>query len=591
LLFFLNTILIQENFQYTTKNAFLKQNPSNASKYLTLSDVYGDIFIYNITFNKPIVEIGENITISTVYSFLCNEEFKRGYGWIGIENSVWYEYKNTLIDGVSFYNCSETISINPTHFNSLDLCKGRVELKVIKILDPLNYTIYSNTSINSFLVTKAQLNYSIIHQFPLTVFSSDLLNFSFKIYNEHTENYVLSNESVRIYVQNENKSLNMTQKTDFNGLLNFTINCSILGPGIYSIHLENNKTNDYEVTPYDFQVNVLNESSSINCTLLNEHAIYSNVKYDDSNYSKAFFILQTEFDANVTYQSDFSSGQGSGIGRIHLISIPSPPKAGLYNITFKVYPLIIGRKIEFNTTLEIRKRPIDIDISFFRKENQSKLFFQINITDILVNQSAQTNNTLNILAIYNNTSKKIGDIKFNSNGSHLFQWDIPSYIREDFITFYFLFNSTFVYQEKLILKNLTITKIQYLGPLQAYLLQNISFSVKLFTLNGTNLPNRQISIKLGNSILNLTTSANGKIFYSIIAPNFATNLRIDFIFFGNEQILSSSLVIIIKIQLNFVQQLWNSFGFILLGISMAALSILYLRRKFLNRRLTSMKVK
>ncbi|MHA1651237.1 MAG: hypothetical protein ACTSYB_13670, partial [Candidatus Helarchaeota archaeon] len=201
------------------------------SNYLSKTDEFGYVVIYNVTLDKTTAEIGENITVSTVYTLISNPNYA-GSGKIGVlnNNSGWFEYKNSLIDGIELYNVTELISIDPNYFDPFDNANGKVEIEIFEISNPSNFMLYQNSSEESLEIKKADVNYSLVEQKPLTIFSNDTINFCFLIHNEHTKRYVLSNTRVNISVINGNNSIDFSKNTDSNGFLNFTINCSVLGP-------------------------------------------------------------------------------------------------------------------------------------------------------------------------------------------------------------------------------------------------------------------------------------------------------------------------------------------------------------------------
>lgn len=566
----------------------------NNKEYLQSLDEYCNINIYNVTINKLIAEIGENVTVSTVYSLICNEGYEKGYGKIGICKSGGnlIEYKNSLIDGVEYLNISETLSIDPYDFNAFDICKGRVEFEIFNILDPENPPpkTYANYSKEDLEIRKAKLNYTLIGLDPLTIFSDDIISFNLLIHNEHTKYYIYSNNYIEGFILNKNKSLNFSKWTDSNGFLNFTVNCSLLGSGIYTIQLINNETMDYESTFYSFQVEVLDKSSCINCSLLNGGTIYTNVNYDNSNYSKAFFLIECAFNANISWYSTFGNGILSKIGNQYNTTILSPNVAGIYKIHFIAKPLTKGKQIEFDIDLPVKKRPIELFPTSFRKENLSLLYFLINITDKLNNKLINYNNMIEIFIKYNNTNWKVNPIECNSSGLALFEWPIPNRIVEDYISFEFVFNNSPVYQFSSVIKNLTITNLVYSGPFHMYSTQNLSFLAELVSLNGKKLSNQLINLKINDNSFDLITNNDGEIHYSLIAPSYSTILKLEIYFAGSDNISASILIIDIKIELDLLHQIWKSLGFILMGIGIVMISILYFKKIITKRNLASLQV-
>ncbi|NVM54417.1 MAG: hypothetical protein HWN66_12000 [Candidatus Helarchaeota archaeon] len=588
--FFINLSQRSLNFKSSEERLHVEQQGDGAEDNFQKLEPYGYVNIFNVTMDKIIAEVGENITVSTVYSFLCNEGYERDHGWIGIEKTAWFEYKNSLIDGVEYYNVTEIISVDPNHFDAFDIGKGCAEVAIREILNPMNVKSYSNSTAENLEIRRAKLNYSLVEQYPLTVFSTDLLNVSVLVHNEHAKKYVFSNDYIEINISNKENSLNFSKDTDFNGFLNFTVNCSLLGAGNYTIQLKNDEAPDYESTTYTFQIEVLEEISSINYTHLNSEEVYTNVGYDTSNYSKALYLIECKFNANISYITDFDSGQCSKIGDQYLATIPSPPVTGTHQIRFIAQPIQVGKSIEFNETIEVKRRLTELSSTFFRHENQSLLGCQISVLDKLVNHSIETNNTITISAYYNESNWAIGSVESNSSGVALFEWEIPSRILEDYISFNFEFNPTQVYQFSSLIRNITMTNIDYLGPYEGYSSQNVILRAKLSTLNGNELSNQLIKLVINHEIFNLTTNANGEVTYSFTAPSYVTSLEVEFQFLGSDNILSSILTLNIEIKLDLLHQIWNSLGFILLGISIAILSLFYLKKIFTKRNLATLDV-
>ena len=163
-------------------------------------------------------------------------------------------------------------------------------------------------------------------------------------------------------------------------------------------------------------------------------------------------------------------------------------------------------------------------------------------------------------------------------------------IVENYISFTFQFNETPVYFFLSLTKNITITKIEYSGPFQAYSSQNISIIANLYALNGSKLSNQLIELKINGENFNLTTNTNGKISYSFTTPSHATLLRIELHFPGSMNVISSTLILDIEIRLDLFHQIWNSLGYILAGISIGIVLLIYLKKQFTKRNLATLKV-
>ncbi|MFX1295769.1 MAG: hypothetical protein ACFFD2_13070 [Promethearchaeota archaeon] len=547
-------------------------------------DEFGYVKIHTITIDKTIAEIGENVTISIVYSLKPNESYAAS-GRIGLYNqdSGWLIYKNILIEVGEFYNITEIISIEPNLFDVFDTCEGRAEIEIFNIFDPWDFMSTSNKTNEVLEFKKANLNYSIIEQYPLTIFSENILNFSLLIHNEHTKKYISSNNYIEFNISNENKSFNFSKYTNSNGILNFSVNCSSLGVGNFTIQFKTNETSNYESTTHILQLEVLDEASSINCSLLNSGQIYPYVYYDNSNYSKAFYLIQCEFDANISWYSTFGNGQFSKFGNYYNTTILSPNTTGTYQIHFVVQPIETGKLIEFDKDLQVKRRPIEFFSIVSRSENQSLINFQITIIDKLQNHSIIENNLINVLATYNNSNWEFGPIMCNSSGTASFTWNIPNKIVEDYVNFEFVFNNTPIYQFTSTNRNLIITNLEYLGPFDGISGRNITLKAKLSTLNGNNLSNQSILLRIDDIVFNLTTNLNGEIIYSFIAPSYSTNLKIEIEYLGSENVLSFLLKLDIEIKLDLFHKIWNSLGYILIGISITIALMLFLK-KFLTKR-------
>ena len=584
------SVLIIIDHKFSKENLYLNPIQNEFRDEIQKLDEFGNVSIFNVTIDKISAEIGENVTVSSVYSLFCNDGYEREYGMIGIEKFGCYEYKNTLIDGVENYNVSEIISLTPNHFDGNDICKGRVEIKISNILNPMNFKIYTNFTIENLEIRKAKLNYSLIEQYPKTVFSQDLLNFSFQIYNEHAQDYVFSDSNMKIFVNNQNNSLNFSKYTDSDGFLNFTINCSSLGAGNYTIQLENDETVDHESTQVMIQLEVFDEKFCVNCSLLNGDEVYANVNYDDSNYTKAFYSIRCEFDADINYTSNFEQGQCIEIGNRYFATISSPKTSGTYQVLFSARPKAAGKVIEFNETLQVKRRPVELAPTMFLDDHQSHLFFRVQVIDKLTNQSIDANNDIAIFARYNGSNRLIGTVECNSSGVAGFEWQIPNVILEDYVSFTFQFIASPIYQFSSLIKNITVTKIDYSGPFQAYSSQNITVIANLYALNGSKLSNQPIELKINGDPFNLTTDTNGRISHSFIAPSYATNLRIELHFPGSIDIISSTLRLTIEIRLDLFHQIWNSLGYILAGISIGIVLLIYLKKNFAKRNLATLKV-
>ncbi len=562
----------------------------NRIGFRTLDD-YGTVSIYNLTVDKTFAEIGENVTVSTIYSMQCNPGYLREYGMIGLDKPTWFEYRNSLIEGVEFHNVTEIFSITPVRFNASDLCKGRIKIKIFNMSNPMDFIIYSNQTENDTEIRKAQLNYSLLEGPPSAIFSSDFLNLSFFIHNEHTETYAFANGRIKINLSNGENTLNFSENTDSQGILNFTVNCSALEAGICTIQLENDATTDYEPTSYPYQFEIFDEEQSINCTLLNPESIYTYVEYDDSNFSKIFFIIQSSFEANISFSSEFESGFCSKNGNQYLATLNSPNTAGGYIINFIAHPIPSGKSVKFNHSVEVKRRPTELDASFYRYENQTSISCLISITDSLVSHGVKISESIEIGAHYNNTNWNLGLLEFGSNGTASLIWDPPKRIQEAYISFNFRFNSTPVYQFSNLTKKITILKFEYTGPFKESTGKEITIQAVLYALNGTPLPNHKIQLSINDKFFNITTNTNGMINFSLLTPSYATSLKIEFQFLGSGNISSSNLIFDLEIELTLLQQIWDSMSYILLGIGVTILSIIYAKKRFTKRNLATFSVK
>ena len=602
-LFFLILLLITIFTSYSLGNLFSKflgddfnlknlqiNKPQNRIHSL---DEFGYVNIFNLTMDKKTAEIGENVTVSTFYSFVCNPGYERGCGYIGIERFGGFNFidsRDSLITGV--YNIiSETFSLDPNKYKAADIYQGKVEIAIIDTDNPAFPVItYQNLTSENLTIAKAKLNYSIIEQNPLTIFSKDTVYFSLFICNEHTKKFHFSDNSVEIVVFNEKNSLNFSKKTDSAGFLNFTVDCSLLEAGIYTISLINDETADYESCNYSFQMKVYDENLSINCSLLNNDSIYASVNYDNSNYTKAIYSIECEFEANINYSSSFCSGECLRVGNQYIAAISTPIEAGMYQIQFISQPILRGRAIKFEKTLRVDKRPIKLDPFFFRYENKSLLYIQVNIVDRLINHLINKINDITIFVKYNSSTRNIGIVQCNTSGIALLEWVIPNKIIENYIKFTFLFNETVTYQFQELIRNMTITNLKYLGPIQWISGKNLTITAKLCALNGTMLPNQLVYVKINRNLINLVTNENGEISYTFITPSYPTILELEIFFTGTNQILSANLKFYIGLKLDLLHQIWNSSGYILVSISLAVISIIYLKKKFFRNNLSTLSV-
>jgi len=552
----------------------------------------GNMKIFNVTIDKTTAEIGENITIGTFYSFVCNEGYERNHGYIGIynlESFDWIDNKDILIDGVEYYNVSERFTIDPDKYNAADVRQGKVLLEIRDIFNNFANACSSLTNEN-LVIRKAKVNYSIIEQSPLTIFSNDLVIFNISIYNEHTKNFCFSNSPINITAINPYNSLTLIKNTDSKGFLNFILDCSLLNAGVYTINLKNDESADYESCDYSFQIEVYDEDLSVNCTLSNPNSIYVKVDYDDSNYTKAVYSIDCGFEANINYSSSFCHGESLKVGNQHVAVFTTPRQAGTYQIEFKAQPKSMGKTISFEQTLPVEKRPIGFKILFLRNENQSRLSMQINILDNLVNHSIKDINDVTIFAQYNHSIRKIGVTQCNSSGIAFLDWIIPQKIIENYIEFIFIFNETQVYQFLKSIKNITITNLEYLGPVQWIAGKNLTITAKLYALNGSALPNQLLNIKINGDFINRITDIKGEISYSFISPSYSTVLEFEILFLGTDQIVSTNLKFNIELKLDLWHQLWNSSGYILIAVSLAIISLIYLRKRFIRNNLSTLNV-
>ena len=363
-----------------------------------------------------------------------------------------------------------------------------------------------------------------------------------------------------------------------------------MGAGNYTIQLENEETVDYESTQVSIQLEVFDETSCINCSLLNGGEVYANVSYDESNHTKAFYSIQCEFDANINYTSSLGQGQCTAIGNRHFATISAPNASGSYQIQFSAHPIAAGKVIEFTDTLQVKRRPVELSPTMVLDDRQSHLFFCVQVTDELTNQSIDANNDIAIFARYNGSTQLIGIVECNLSGVASFEWQLPNFILEDYISFTFQFIESPVYQFSSLNKNVTIMKFEYLGPFQAHAAQTITITARLRALNGTYLPNQPIKLTINGAPFNLTTDSNGAISHSFITPSHATTLRIELHFPGSASNLATTLVLAIEISLDPLHRLWNSLGFILAGTSIGIVSLICLKRRFAKRNLATLKV-
>lgn len=583
-------------YKNTHDMKFLSSALNPGKTIINTTEVLYDFTVYNVTINKNMVHIGENITVSTVYSLQLYEGFDLTLTtFVGIEiinggSPKTFGFYNALSDNVFFQNYTADVSVSPDWFDAGDIVRGVVEFIFFNESsgDKSSFSYWSN---NNCLIQKASLHYSLLDQSSLTVFSDETLQFSAKVCNNYTKTYPFSNENISIEIKNEIGSLNIAELTNSEGILNFTINCSLLGAGNYSISLQNSETPDYELTLWTFYITVFDEETSVNCTLLNPNQIYTNVNYDLSNYTKGIYLIQTQFAANVSYYSNFTNGICTTLGNDHWAIIDSPNISGNYQITFIITPIQKGKTLQFDTILEVQKRPISLETFIHQNTEQTTLSLLIRIIDLLVNQSIGSTTNLFIYANYNNSNHYIGKSASNSSGTVFFEWELPQNVLENYISFHYVCNGSSVYHNSEKLDNLTIPKLKYFGPLTAYTHTNITIELELSTLNGAKLSDKNIRLKIFDQNMNLSTNLHGRISYSIITPPKEVNLVIEVEFAGSDGILTAKLIVLVKVRFDFLHQLWNSLGFILLGASSAILGVIYLKKVLCKRDLGVLKVK
>lgn len=584
--FYLNSNKINNTTKKTTP---IPDKDKNQESFQSLGE-YGIIDVYNVTIDRIIAEIGENITVSTVYSCLLNEGYFLSYGRIGIYKATWYQYLNRISEGFLVHNVTEIISIDPNYFDSSDICTGNVQIRIFNLTDPFKRIDFINNSKESLELRRAGLHYKIINQNPLTIFMGDKINLSILVHNEHTEKYVFSNENININISSSENSQIFSKNTNISGIFNLTIDSSILGIGNYTIRLNSTQTLDYEPSDYTFHLTVLNETTSINCTILNPEVIFVGVDSDSSPFSNIFIRVKSQFDAQIAWFSTFGSGIFSKTPDYFEAIITSPNQTGLYTINFIVTPQEEGKIIEFTKEVYVKKRPIEVFPTFLRGINQSNIWIILNVKDQLNNQSIESGSKINMYIQYNDSNHNLGNFIVDSNGSINVKWEIPPKIIDDFLTFGFQLNQSPVYEDFLISQNLIITKIEYFGPLNVYISNNITIAAKLLTLNGSVLSNHIVFLRINDENYSLKTNSEGDIKYSIIAPSYSSKLKIEIYFPSHENMISSFLSLEIEVKLNLIHQFWNSLGYILIGVSVGAISVLYLKRLLTKRNLANLNV-
>ncbi|MHA1129571.1 MAG: hypothetical protein ACTSQQ_02075, partial [Candidatus Helarchaeota archaeon] len=69
-----------------------------------------------------------------------------------------------------------------------------------------------------------------------------------------------------------------------------------------------------------------------------------------------------------------------------------------------------------------------------------------------------------------------------------------------------------------------------------------------------------------------------------------TKLQIEIEYPGDTKRLAATECLVINVEFDFLHQLWSSLGFILIGISLTIVSILYIKKTLSRRRLTNFSV-
>jgi len=292
--------------------------------------------IYSLNVSSEYVPIGTSVSISAKYLLDYNTPGD-GYATISLKNEIGdvVQTKINFTKGLVTWNTS--FFLDPHNWSpeqegenatiELEVCATdstgeQVEYKAVFFM-----VIRSNITIidTSF---EENITYGSIQEYNYTFLNSQ--NNSILI-TEHPFTWEISDSTNITKVVGSNV-------TDSAGVGNIVINTTILGVGNYTIKIYANQSDDYNYAEYIQRFNILNQSTHLECFLINQE-VYVLTNYTSKNTTIKIEIAYYGEENNtlenftVKWISSFSNGVVSCVNSGVILNITAPSVPGIYDIT------------------------------------------------------------------------------------------------------------------------------------------------------------------------------------------------------------------------------------------------------------------
>ena len=318
-----------KDWRFTTSDFGIKR-PST----LRIDELAAVIYSLNISSEK--MPVGTSIFVSAKY-LLEYSNPGDGYATLSLKNEKGdiIQTKTNFTKGLVIWNT--TIFLDPLSWSpkqegenatiELEVCASdstgeQIEHKTVSFLViRSNITIIKGTQ-------EGNITYGITRIFKYTFLNAQ--NNSITITN-HTFNW-------RIVDTKNITRLEDSNMTDSTGSGNISVDTTILGVGNYKIWIYVNQSDDYNYAEYTQRINILNQSTYLDCYILN-HEIFTSVNYTSRNATIQIEIMYYGED-NITLNnfivnwiSQFNSGVIYNMNSTTILNITAPQSPGTYNLT------------------------------------------------------------------------------------------------------------------------------------------------------------------------------------------------------------------------------------------------------------------
>jgi len=552
---------------------------------------YLDIKINYIALNKSgPIEIGQALEILINYTINCSDNYFVLENWVDITHpplnmaNLIYPKENNVLNLTCFIDPERFSPDGDTNFSAFSNIK-------ILALDGTYFT-RAATSTEKVQVLKADLETELISNVPDLIFSNEKLEISYKIFNEHNNNYSFKNQDINYELFDSELNLvqNGSKTTNEEGVLSLTLDFDKGRSGTYHLNLIANNLEDYHDYFFYNSFAVRDINSSFKLSIENESDLYASTFFDAINTP---ISLESEYEGIFEWNTGYENGifTKSNSSMIFETSIKNFEYSG--NVTFNVYGNLIdfNKSISFSKTLTFKRRSLILPTSSMAINNFGEIEINQQFLDNLTNKSFQ----FDFIAEYYIKVENQWNFLFSSKD---YQGLIQKSIKNNSFTMLNMSQlilkvkiNSLIYQFEQQLCNLSIPKllVNYATVTKSSTSELINGT--LFNEKGEVFENQLIKIVINNVFYkDIMTSINGTFSFEVSTSNFNDKINILLCFGSNFSYLSYNYYIIIDVQPNEFFTLISNSGLIFSIFLILPFCILLIQSQKGKNRMINLKI-